>query len=50
MALILHPQYKYDPNQLAHVFFKNIMKQWPGYRLIDHRFLGNNTIELTLSR
>lgn len=49
-SLILKPQYKYNPKELANKFFGNIMKQWPGYRLIDYRFLGNDTIELSLSR
>lgn len=48
--LIVKPQYKYSPNELAHTFFNKIMKNWPGYRITDYRFLGGNVIELSLSR
>lgn len=43
-------QYKYNPQELAYTFFEKVMKQWPGYRIIDFRFLGGNIIELSLSR
>ena len=48
--LIIKPQYMYDPEQLVHTFCQRILKQWPGYRLIGYKFLGNHIIELSLSR
>ncbi len=49
-SLILRPIYSYDPKELAHKFFERIMKQWPGYRIIDYHFLAGNFIQLFLSR
>lgn len=46
----LKAQYKYNPEQLAHIFFGQILKQWPGYKITDYAFLGGNIIEITLSR
>ena len=49
-TLLLRAQYKYNPEQLAHIFFGQILKQWPGYRITDYAFLGGNIIEVSLSR
>ena len=42
--------YKYNPDQLAHEFFSQVLKQWPGYRITDYTFLGGNIIEVSLKR
>ena len=49
-TLLLKAQYKYNQDQLAHEFFSQIIKQWPGYRITDYAFLGGNIIEISLSR
>lgn len=46
---MLKALYKFDPNQLAHKFFEQIKKQWPGYRIKDYRFVGPNMIAIYLS-
>ena len=42
-------QCKYDPQELVHTFFEEVLKNWPGYRISDYRFLDNDIIEITLS-
>ena len=43
-------QIEYDPNELVHKLFERVLSDNLGYRITDYSFMGNNTIELTLSR